>query len=306
MRFLIALPGLGLRKQKRHNVQKNRLEFMPVLLVLRKQLVRLLLNFGDATTAGQDAVKQERKPVKKVLMTACVAALVGCGGGGSDAPEAQAPAQIQSLEVWKSFLSTDRTIVTRGSGSDGASYEISTTIRPKGAAQFGRTGTDPLGTYNTAEVINTVKRNGAAYSTTATLFYVSPTDFSIAALIDPDGTTTGPSCIAPESQIQASPVPATAQLNASGRLFSGASFAYSGATNRCTFNYVSRAPSHSLTWSYESDGGKPLFCVNYATSYPGDNRLQSSCFEVVNTSAVGSGARISLSVGALKLTTKNY
>lgn len=243
--------------------------------------------------------------MKTVLMAACVVALVGCGGG-SDDPLPQAPTQIQSLDVWKSFLSADRTFVTRGVGTDGASYEISTSIRPKGVAQFAKDGRAALATYNTAEVANTVKRNGATYSTSATLFYILPTDFSIAALIDPNGTTTGASCITPASSIQTPPVPQTALLDSSGRLFSGASYAYSGDANRCTFNSVIGAPSHSLTWSYESDSGKPLFCVNYATAYPGDHRLQSNCFEVVNSSTVGSGARIYVSAGTLRLTAKNY
>lgn len=245
------------------------------------------------------------KRLAEIGLATLAAALAGCGGGGGDGPSTPtntAPAQIESLSVWKSFLSADRTYVTRGTGSDGAAYEISTTIRPRGTAQFGNDLSTAPSAYNSVEVTNAVKRNNAAYSSDSKLFYIRPTDFSLGAVLDPVNAQ----CIAADSALQSPPVPATASLNASGRLFSGTEYVYSSSVSQCTRNPVIRAPSHSFTWSYEADAGRPLFCVNYATSYPGDNRLQTSCFEVAGGNSLAGTARVTLTAGTVTLTTKNY
>ena len=252
--------------------------------------------------------------MKAVLMAAAAAcALVACGGGGGDEPlpVPPAPPQVQALDVWKDLISSDRTFVTRGTGSDGAAFEVSTSIRPRGVAQMGQGRTfssGPLVSYTAVEVTNAVRRNNAAYSTSSQLLYIAPADFSLAAMIDPDGTTSGPSCIFPESAVQTPPVPQVAALNAVGPLFSGRSFVYAGASKLCyDGNGVLGAPTHKLTWSYEADNGRPLFCVNYTMQYTTqDVRDQNMCFEVSGGASIASGARVSLSSRSLRFAAKNY
>lgn len=252
------------------------------------------------------------KRLAAVGVVSLAAALVGCGGGGGDGPSTPtnpAPGQIESLSVWKSFISADRTFTTRGAGSDGNSFEISTTIRPRGTVQFARNPDVTVSSYTAVEVTNAVKRNGAAYSNSSLLFYVLPTDFSLAAMIDPTGTTTGASCIVPESALQTPPVPNVAVLNATGRLFNGDAYVYNGNSTRCfPPNGVIGAPTHTLTWSYEADGSKPLFCVNMRVRYPGGVNVsdQNSCFEVMNLASVGGAARVSVTSPTLSFVTKNY
>lgn len=245
--------------------------------------------------------------MKTVLMAACVVALVGCGGG-SDDPLPQAPTQIQSLDVWKSFLSADLTFVTRGVGTDGASYEISTTVRPRGNVQFAPSPDSPTATFMSVEIASAVRRNNAAPSNTSLLFYIRPSDYSVAALINPTGTTNGASCIVPDSSGQTPPVPATTALNATGQLFSGRPYVYSGTQSRCfPPNGVIGAPSYAINWSYEADGSRPLFCVNMRISYGGANAsAQSNCVEVINSASTGSAARVSVASPAISFATRNY
>ncbi|WP_157421801.1 hypothetical protein [Acidovorax sp. Root219] len=234
-----------------------------------------------------------------------VAALAGCGGGGGDSPSTPsnpAPAQVEAQNIWKSILSADRTYTTRGTGSDGAAYEISTNIRVRGPIQFANNTTTAPSTHNSVEVNTAVKRNNVAYSNTSLLLAVRPADLSLAGALDPVNGT----CVAPDSSTQTPPVPTTAALNASGSLLSGAEYVYSSTSSQCTRNNVLRAPAHNLTWSYEADAGRPLFCINYATTNPGDNRMQTNCIEVAQGNNVAGTARVTLSAGQLTLTAKNY
>ncbi len=242
-------------------------------------------------------------------LVALAAALAGCGGGGgSDSPSNPAPTQIEALNTWKNFLAADRTYVTRGTGSDNAAYEISTTIRPRGTAQMDIPNefpaATPFVTYNSVEVTNSVKRNNAVYSNSTLLFYVLPSDFSVGALIDP----AIPACVLPTSGVQTPPIPATAALNASGLLFGGGGKVQLQG-NGCMkdIGFLNSASHNTLNWWYITDNGRPLFCVNYRTQVISTQiRDQESCFEVVNGSAVGGAARISLKSDALTLVTKNY
>lgn len=234
-----------------------------------------------------------------------VGALVACGGGGGDSPSAppsETPAQIEAQNIWKSILSADRAYTTRGTGSDGAAYEITTNIRVRGPIQYADNTTTAPSTHNAVEVATSVKRNNVAYSNSSLQLVVRPVDLSLAGALDPVNAT----CIAPESTAQTPPVPASASLNASGRLLSGAEYVFSSTSRQCTRNGVLRAPAHALTWSYETDAGRPLFCINYATTNPGDNRMQTSCIEVANGNNVAGAALVTLSAGQLTLTAKNY
>lgn len=248
----------------------------------------------------------------KTLMTIAAAmSMAGCGGGGSntgsdDLP--RAPGQIQALNAWKSVLSADRTFVTVGTGSDGAAYEITTTIRPKGQAQLGLEPPSPLVNYSTVEVGSSVRRNNVAYSSSSLLFYLVPSTSVLGAMLEPSGTPSGPSCIFPESPAHTSAVPAIANLGATARIFAADSFNFNTGNNRCiTSSAVFGAPAHSVAWSYEEEKGRPLFCINHTARYPGQVlRDQNSCFEVINGASVGGVARVTLSTGALSLVARNF
>lgn len=237
--------------------------------------------------------------------------IAGCGGGGSlaggdDLPKA--PDQIQALSVWRSTLSADRTYVTRGNGSDGATYEITTTIRPKGSAQLGLEPPSPLVGYGVVEMGTTVKRNNVAYSSSSLLLHLVPSTSVVGAMVDPKGTATGATCMVPGASDQTPPIPVTANLGATGRIFNGGTFNFNSGNSRCiTSSAVFGAPTHGLSWSYEEEKGRPLFCINYNTRYPGlVQRDQNSCFEVIQGASTGGAARVSLSSGALSLVTNNY
>ncbi len=251
--------------------------------------------------------------ILSILVLSC--ALVACGGGGggstdTSAPAAAAPAQLSVLNAWKSLMGIGGTWSTSGKGSDGATYDITTAIVPKGVASLNNpkdiSGMEPKGTvfprtnFNAVEVTTTTRKGGVFAGTDTKLIYLDQATSAIAYMIAPDL----PSCIPPGSVGQ---VPGTSALNTSGFLFTGYDNAYSNSI--CYSNpFAVYGTTYRLTWSYESEIGLPLFCLNYTTTTWGkaNSTLQSSCFETTALGVIGAKARLSVTSGAFSLISKNY
>lgn len=249
--------------------------------------------------------------ILSILALSC--ALVACGGGGgtTDVPApavtTPAPAQLSALNAWKALMTTGGTWSTSGKGSDGATYDLTTVITPKGlAALKTRTGYEPVGAaipstnFNSSEVVTTTRKNGALAGSDTKLFYLDQTTTAIRYLIAPSL----PSCVPADSNGQ---VPSTSALNTSGFMFTGYDNAYSNSI--CYSNpFAFGGTTYRLTWSYESEMSLPLFCLNYTTRTWGqaNTTVQSSCFETNAAGMIGTKARLSVTSGTFTLVSKNY
>ena len=242
--------------------------------------------------------------MKKMIGPILIASLLtACGGGGDDKKPVMADIKdIDVLTLWKSFLSTERTLKSSGTGSDGAAYEVITTIQPKETQFFGKDANAARNTYTVFEVSNAIKQSGASQQTTRSLFYVHPIDLNIVAVL----RTSEETCVVSDIDVLNPPIPRAANLNSSGPMFSGSEYTYDAAEKRCTQEGVVGAPLHSVSWSYESDDNRPLFCFNYSNVALGNNQLQNICIELYSADSFSSFARISLLANDLHVLTKTH
>ena len=164
--------------------------------------------------------------MRRIAALSIAVLLTGCGGGGGDSPVEEPPATIQALSVWKTLVASERSWTTQGPGSDDASYEATTTIRPRGSAQLAPDSSTPAFPFDVVELAITMKRNSVTYSSSSYLFYLSPSDKKLTYIVNPALS----SCTRPPGSQTFEHIPESASLNASKPMFEGLGYVLSGVT----------------------------------------------------------------------------
>ena len=234
----------------------------------------------------RERIMQFRQYVATLLSAGYLCACGG-GGGGSQGGTTTQISQTNPSVAWANITGTGGTWATTGSGSDNAKYDISITIR-KEKDLTSYPGGDPT-PRPTITISSLVKQNGVTAATDVSYILLNA-DNSIYAIDN--------QCVSSKRQ----PPPSTAAIGDSGELFSSVGFCNSPSSF-----YSSRA-----TWSFETDQGVPLFCINYFRNGPfGPTSNVSYCIEVGPNGDIKSRAKItSMKINSpnpnLTITTRNY
>lgn len=238
--------------------------------------------------------------MRRIAALSIAVLLTGCGGGDGDSVE-EPPATIQALSVWKNLVASKRSWTTQGTGSDGASYEFTTTIRPRGSAQLAPDSSTPASTFDTVELAIAMKRNSEAYSSSSYLFYLAPSDKKLTYIVNPVLS----SCTRPPGAQTFEHIPESASLNASKPMFEGLGYVLSGVT--CQYpDAILNAPALGVSWSYEAVSSTPFLCINTTSRVTTFMTRQNACFEVTNLTGVGSKSRFNFSVTGFSVDAKNF
>lgn len=237
-----------------------------------------------------------------ILPLIMVGTLTACGGGGSSSTATSEPMEIDVVSLWKNFLTTERTMMVSGAGSDGAAYEIKTTIRPRNPQLFAQHPSVDVATYSNVEITHDVKRNGTNLQTAQSLLYFRPIESRVISILNPAEAT----CVVPDDDALNPSIPNMAGVNTSGPLFNGSEYEFNFDGKRCSRQGVVGAPLHSITWSHEMDMDTPLFCVKYSQVALGDNQLQTICLELAGNDSLTGSARVSITANDLAVVAKNY
>lgn len=226
---------------------------------------------------------------KYAVVATAVAILTACGGGGGTTnvePVAPPPSSIAGNDAWKNLLTSNKSYTLTGSDAAGTRYTMTLTT-----ANLGETF-DANDTYYTAEITAATVTGNNSPIFEKTKLYAGKSDTRIRFLNWPLDAE----CL---EVTNPEPVPQTVTLNNIGNLVNGRILSLSG--DRC--NNVISVNSYALTWSYEADGGTPLFCLNSTRKFLADVTDQTSvCFEVNQAGALGTKAKFKQK----ELTLKNY
>lgn len=221
-----------------------------------------------------------------------VAALVTACGGGSDDPSTSAVTATNPNAAWAKLMTTERTWVTTGLGSDGATYQITRTLQPRGSAG------DPL-----AQVLSTTttRRNGVVVppvvrsnnsESEIEVTYLRA-DRSVASVARPSLDSL--------SAVDPGVPPAMASVGDTGPLYQG-SWCFACAPASLPVNVVA-------TWQFTVDDGVPYFCVRRTEPVEpasSTTKTVSHCVEVDAAGGILDRAMTQVQVqGGLSLTARN-
>lgn len=259
-----------------------------------------------------------------LLLAATAIVLSACGGGGGGGtsptttggsqtpPPSVAITQTNPLAAWKDLWSGTKSWSVTAQSNHATTHKLDyyTVVNPS-TSDF---SFNPVDFLPIKHKIVTATFNGQNTITLSNKFLLNP-DLSINTIF-----FTGPSCAMPA---QTTLPPTTANINSTGMLYS------TTIATGCPSFYVSEPIPYFrrdlqasdpidgnvvATWSFESDQGVPLFCINTVVNIIKSNlqTKESICVEVSATGSTGSKARMSISTpenpypNVLTLSGKNY
>jgi predicted small secreted protein len=228
---------------------------------------------------------------KFVLTAACAAALAGCGGGGDGAGSDVSVGPYQIKTAVRNLVTTANSWATiSGRGSDGNTYALTLSSAPLSDGVFAVTGATTARYAQTS----TVRINAGTPSTTTSTGYYNASDVTPVGSSSSDGTC---------SLVTASTVlPDLANLGASG------AFGNSSKLAACSSSATVTATS-TTTWSMESESGVALLCSNTQYLTGASLGIESDCYEITTSGALGTRARVSITVtspASFTLVARNY
>jgi len=210
-----------------------------------------------------------------------------CGGGGG---YAGTPAGTFDVNTgWRNLLTGTRNFTLTGTGPDKVSYTVAYGLTPAPVAPFPVTG---VSGSRLVETITLTPASGTPSSGTSTIYFDAGT-LALIGTQDSDGT-----CARATS---ATAPPGSALGGATGSLASVNNL------NGCATNSTTTS-TENIVWQLVADSGISLLCIN---SGPATTGTQSNCVEIIGSGALGSRARITVSIplpagGTFSLTARNF
>lgn len=237
---------------------------------------------------------------------ASVVLLAACGGGGSGGSEAPAPpagspsapapspapSAYDAHQAWVNLLSTSRSWVVNGVGSDAKSYQLTLATEPGGAAVFPVTGVMAA----KANLRNRLMQGATLMQDVLNEQFFDIEYRMLGSRVSTDVGT--PDC---------SKTDVVAALPASGVAPGASGPLYAATTlSDCSSSATALGTSYH-TWSLLGEGGVVYLCIASSNRFMGEatDRLSETCVETDAAGTLGQRARIRLVLPGFSVTATN-
>lgn len=208
------------------------------------------------------------RPFRRSLWLLAGAVLAGCGGGGGGSSGTSAPASVNAVNAYRALTESARVAALAGTTAGGQSVIGTLAVTPGQTAT-----TTPLGTMDVSATALTVTQGTASASTQAATYWFVQGGTDWAASFEADG-----SCAITTKYTS---LPASAALNASGTHIEAQHIANCSSASLPT---VANSLLGTITesWSYQTIGSTPYFCVLTVTFGSFSSSSTQVCAEVLD------------------------